>query len=210
MARSNPVRSHSQAAPRFLRQRTEPKFAGASVTAWSSPNLAIRFIGTEKAVPLPNLTFASVDEPEEFRRYLLGHRRRLYALQLLRRRTIARVPSKIFEYFAFGIPVVPHLSSTSGNTKTYCISVIRRRSFLPPLTTALNEPPDSPKRSARIEIAQRHSLQNLAGVLRGCLPLEADGAHAGQPSSYLEPTSQIPERGGELPRSSYNLTVPSL
>ena len=82
------------------------------------------------------------------------------------------VPLKLFEYFAFGIPVVStplvHLWEYQdlvylGDTAVELAAGVQ---------AALNEPADSPKRTARIEIARRHSLEHLATVLGQCLPLE--------------------------------------
>ncbi|HXW89864.1 MAG TPA: glycosyltransferase, partial [Terriglobales bacterium] len=82
------------------------------------------------------------------------------------------VPLKMFECFAFGIPVVStpliHLWQYKdliyfGETAEQLVSAVE---------AALNEPSDSPKRSARIEIARNHSIENLAITLRRCLPLD--------------------------------------
>jgi len=82
------------------------------------------------------------------------------------------VPLKLFDCFAFGIPVVAspliHLWEYGdliyfGDTTDELARAVRE---------ALHEPSDSPKRAARVEIARRHSVENLALQLESCLPLQ--------------------------------------
>ncbi len=82
------------------------------------------------------------------------------------------VPLKLFEYFAFGIPVVStpliHLWEYKdliyfGDTTDELINATEQ---------ALDEPSNSPKRLARMKIAGEHSLENLASALWRTLPLQ--------------------------------------
>jgi len=86
------------------------------------------------------------------------------------------VPLKLFDCFAFGIPVVAtpliHLWEYRdlvyfGDTAGELTSAVEQ---------ALREPRDSAKRFARIEVARRHSLENLAAELTELLPLSCDEA----------------------------------
>ena len=83
------------------------------------------------------------------------------------------VPLKLFDYFAFGLPVVstPVIHLWAHRDLVYLGDSAAELEAA--VLAALREPPDSPKRSARMEIARRHSLRNLAAVLRECLPLAA-------------------------------------
>jgi len=94
------------------------------------------------------------------------------------------VPLKVFDCFALGIPVVStpliHLWEYKdliyfGDTAEELASATR---------AALSEPPDSPLRAARIEIARKHSIENLADVLSHCLPLS--GVPLTPATSFLE------------------------
>jgi hypothetical protein len=134
--------------------------------------------GAEKAVPLPNshaLPWASIEGVRCYTRsidvgfmpYNCYDEERLHC-----------VPLKVFECFAFGIPVVStpliHLweykdSIYFGDTAKELASAVE---------AALEEAPDSPKHAARVDIARKHSLENLAMVLRKCLPLD-DGIAPG-------------------------------
>jgi hypothetical protein len=82
------------------------------------------------------------------------------------------VPLKLFEYFAFGIPVVSTPLIHLWEYKDLIYLGDTAAELAVGVEAALAEPADSPKRAARIEIARRHSLEHLATALRQSLPLE--------------------------------------
>ena len=129
-------------------------------------------VGGEKAVSLPNAHTLPWVSPEISGRYVAGLDIGFMPYDCYQEFNLHCVPLKLFEYFALGLPVVStpiiHLWEYRdlvyfGDTAEELASAV---------VAALNEPADSPKRAARIEIARRHSLENLATVLRQCLPLE--------------------------------------
>jgi hypothetical protein len=82
------------------------------------------------------------------------------------------VPLKMFDHFAFGIPVVSTPVVHLWEYKDLVYLGDSAEELAVGIKAALSEPPDSPKRAARIAIAREHSLKNLAAKLRQCLPLE--------------------------------------
>jgi glycosyltransferase involved in cell wall biosynthesis len=91
------------------------------------------------------------------------------------------VPTKVFEYFAVGLPVVSTPMIQLWQYKDLVYFGDTAEDLADAIEEALREPPESPKRAARIEIARSHSLENLATALRQRLPLgdlfPADAAH---------------------------------
>jgi hypothetical protein len=101
---------------------------------------------------------------------------------------------KMFEYFAFGIPVVSTPLIQLWEYKDLIYLGDTARELASGIEAALREPLDSPKRAARIETARGHSLENLARVLRDCLPLDGPAS----PSAACLPRP----RAGESPSAT--------
>jgi glycosyltransferase involved in cell wall biosynthesis len=80
------------------------------------------------------------------------------------------VPLKLFDCFAAGIPVVatPIVHLQEFRDVVYFGSSAAELAVA--VEAALREPPDSPERALRIEIARRHSIESLAARLRELLP----------------------------------------
>ena len=128
-------------------------------------------VGSQPVLPLPNAHIVPWVAPAQAARYARALDVGILPYNCYQERELHCVPLKLFEHFALGTPVVAtpivHLWEYSdvvylGDTASELAEGIE---------AALNEPPDSPKRAARIEIARSHSLENLAAVLRQCLPL---------------------------------------
>jgi hypothetical protein len=88
------------------------------------------------------------------------------------------VPLKLFDCFAFGIPVVASPLIHLWEYKDLIYFGDTAEELARAVEEALDEPCDSPKRTARVEIARRHSVENLALELAHSLPLQG-GAVAG-------------------------------
>jgi len=82
------------------------------------------------------------------------------------------VPTKVFEYFAVGVPVVSTPMIQLWEYKDLVYLGDTAEELADAIEEALSEPPDSPKRAARIAVARKHSLENLANALRESLPLD--------------------------------------
>ena len=142
--------------------------------------------GSQKAVPLPNahalpwmpsgdlsLLIRSLDVT--FMPYNCDDEYQLHC-----------VPLKAFDSFALGIPVVSTPLVNLWEYKDLIYFGDTANELASAVETALREAPDSPKRRARIEIAKKHSIENLAALLLQCLPLTDE--RAGLP--YRDHTAQ--------------------
>jgi len=98
------------------------------------------------------------------------------------------VPLKLFEYFALGIPVVsvPLINLWEYEDLIYFGDTAEELAAA--IQAALNEPPDSPKRQKRMEVAKSHSLERLAQVLCETLPLDREDGDCSDQSAVLCPT----------------------
>jgi hypothetical protein len=133
---------------------------------------------SQKAVPLPNahaIPWVPFDELSlsirgldvAFLPYNCGDDYQLHC-----------VPLKVFDCFALGIPVVSTPLINLWEYKDLIYFGETAQELGAAMEKALNESPDSPKRSARIEIARKHSIENLAAVLSERLPLTEDCTEA--------------------------------
>jgi hypothetical protein len=138
----------------------------------SHPEWHFVSVGSRGFVPLPNAHLIPWEPPVQAAGYIRNFDVGFMPYNCYDEEALHCVPLKMFDYFAFGIPVVStpivHLWEYKdliyfGDTAEELAAGIR---------AALSEPADSLKRVARIEIARGHSLENLAMVLRQCLPLE--------------------------------------
>ena len=75
------------------------------------------------------------------------------------------MPLKVFDYFSIGLPVV---STPIVNLWEFSDTIYfgdDANELCRAIQSALDEPVDSPKKSARIAIAQQHSIEALAACL---------------------------------------------
>ena len=135
------------------------------------PNWHFVSVGTKKAVPLPNAHVLPWLPREALASYIEGADVGFLPYDCHDEERLHGVPLKMFEYFAFGIPVVstPLIELWEYEDLIYLGDTARELSI--GIEAALSEPPNSPKRAMRIETARAHSLENLARVLRESLPL---------------------------------------
>ena len=80
------------------------------------------------------------------------------------------MPLKLLDHFAVGTPIVgtPILSFRELGDLVYLGE--NAGELIRAVECALTEPPDSPKRARRKEIARDHSLENIAALLGRVLP----------------------------------------
>jgi hypothetical protein len=135
-------------------------------------------VGSQKAGPLPNahaLPWVPADELSvliraldvAFLPYNCGDDYQLHC-----------VPLKVFDCFALGIPVVSTPLINLWEYKDLIYFGDTAQELGAAMKKALNESPDSPKRAARIEIARKHSIENLAALLSERLPLTGEWSEA--------------------------------
>lgn len=129
-------------------------------------------VGAEKTVDLPNAHTLPWVPPAGLRRYAKGFNIGFMPYDCYQDFNLHCVPLKMFEYFALGMPVVSTPIIHLWEYKDLVYFGDTAEELATATEAALNEPSDSPKRAARIEIAREHSLENLATMLRQSLPLE--------------------------------------
>jgi hypothetical protein len=127
-------------------------------------------VGLHKALPLPNAHAVPWQSGRESARYARGFDVGFMPYDCFDEEKLHCLPLKLFEYFALGQPVVatPILELREFGDLVYFGDTAKELEQA--ITLALNEPGDSPKRRRRIEIAGRHSIENLADALSRALP----------------------------------------
>jgi hypothetical protein len=129
-------------------------------------------VGAEKAVPLPNAHTLPWARPEDLGHYIQGLDVGFLPYDCADEWNLHRVPMKMLECFAFGIPVVSTPLIHFWECKDLIYLGDTADELAAAVQAALDEPADSPKRATRIEIARHHSLESLAAKLRQRLPLD--------------------------------------
>lgn len=122
-------------------------------------------------VDLPNAHTLPRVDPQQMAGYLYEIDLGFLPYDLYREQWLHCVPLKLFEYFAVGMPVVsvPAINLWEYEDLTYFGGTAEELEAA--IQAGLNEPPVSPKRLKRMEVARAHSVENLAHVLRQVLPL---------------------------------------
>ena len=139
------------------------------------PDWHFMSIGSQSAVPLPNAHALPWTQLEGMASYISATDVGFLPYDCYDEERLHGVPLKMFEYFAFGIPVVSTPLIHLWEYGDFVYLGDGPEDLAAAVRSALSEPIDSPKRAARVEIARRHSLENLATVLRECLPLDVSG-----------------------------------
>ena len=81
------------------------------------------------------------------------------------------VPLKMLDHFAVGAPIAATPIATFQELSDVIYLGKNAEELIRAIESALSEPPDSPKRARRKEIAREHSLENIAAFLEKVLPL---------------------------------------
>jgi hypothetical protein len=129
-------------------------------------------VGPERAVPLANAHTVPWASPEDLGPYVQGLDVGFLPYDCWCELNLHSVPLKIFECFAVGLPVVSTPLIHLWEYKDLIYFGDTAEELAHAVEEALQEPADSPKRAARVEIARKHSVENLALALQRCLPLE--------------------------------------
>jgi Glycosyl transferases group 1 len=131
--------------------------------------------GDASALPLSNVHGAAWRQPEDLPAYVASFDVGVMPYDCFEEKNLHCVPLKLFDYFLAGLPVVStsvlSLSEFSdliyfGNTPA---------EFARAVEAALSEPPASPKRARRIDVARAHSTEALGRRLEEALDLGAAG-----------------------------------
>ena len=129
-------------------------------------------MGPEWMLPLPNAHVVPWAAPAKAETYAACLDVGFMPYDCYDEQALHCVPLKMFDYFAYGIPVVSTPAVHLWEYRDLIHFGDTAEELADGVKAALNEPSDSPKRAARIEVAREHSIENLAKVLQACLPLE--------------------------------------
>ncbi|MHB8753367.1 MAG: glycosyltransferase family protein [Candidatus Acidiferrales bacterium] len=125
--------------------------------------------GETKCLPLPNVHVIAWRAPEKLADVIANLDVGLMPYDCYSNKNFHCMPLKVFDYFYAGLPVVstpivnlweyPETIYFGDDAEELCRAV----------QLALDEPADSPKKSARIAIAEEHSIEGLAASLADLL-----------------------------------------
>lgn len=143
----------------------------------SRPEWHFVHFGETKCLPLPNVHVLSWRHPSELREVISHLDAGLMPYDCHSHKNFHCMPLKVFDYFMAGIPVV---STPIVNLWEYSDIVYFGDDGLDLVRTierALQEPADSPRKTARVEIAKQNSIEALANTLLGVLPPVGMSSH---------------------------------
>lgn len=140
----------------FLRKRPEWHFVS---------------VGPRKSVALPNAHALPWRSRQDSAKYAAGFDVGFMPYDCYNEDKLHCLPLKLFEYFALGLPVVatPILELQRYEDVVYFGDTAAELAAA--VEEALREPPDSPKKRRRMEIAGSHTVEALAEVLDKVLPM---------------------------------------
>ena len=133
------------------------------------PDWQFLHFGAEKCLPLPNVHVMAWHSPEKLHDVIANLDVGLMPYDCYSNKNFHFMPLKVFDYFSIGLPVVstPIVNLWEFSDTIYFGDDADELSRA--IQSALDEPAGSPKKSARIAIAQEHSIEGLAHVLQGIL-----------------------------------------
>lgn len=137
----------------------------------ANPDWHLVWFGACRELVLPNIHVLDWRPPDELRRLVAHLDVGIMPYDCADEREFHATPLKLFEYFLAGLPVVstPILHLWEHQGLIYFGDTAEELSCA--VTSALREPPDSPLRQLRQQVAARHSIEHLASVLAAILPL---------------------------------------
>jgi hypothetical protein len=126
----------------------------------------------EKALPLPNAHALPWQAARDLPKYAAGFDVGFMPYDCFEADKLHCLPLKLFEYFALGLPVVSTPLVELWEFKDLVYMGDTAAELAEAVKQALQEPPDSPKKKCRKDIARSHSIKNLADTLKRVLPLD--------------------------------------
>ncbi|MGI0086309.1 MAG: glycosyltransferase family protein, partial [Nitrososphaerales archaeon] len=125
--------------------------------------------GATKCLPLPNVHVMAWRPPLQLQQVIAKLDVGLMPYDCYSNKNFHCMPLKVFDYFSTGLPVVstPIVNLWEFSDTIYFGDDADELSRA--IQSALDEPADSPKKSARIAIAKEHSIEGLAACLADVL-----------------------------------------
>lgn len=128
--------------------------------------------GDTSALQLPNVLSAPWRRPEELPSYVASFDVGVMPYDCFEDKNLHCVPLKLFDYFLAGLPVVSTSVISLWDFTELIYFGDTAPAFASAVKSALAEPPNSPKRKARIEVARSHSTEVLGRILEETLSFE--------------------------------------
>lgn len=133
------------------------------------PDWQFLHFGAAKCLPLPNVHVMAWRPPQELQQLIAKLDVGLMPYDCYSNKNFHCMPLKVLDYFSTGLPVVstPIVNLWEFSDTIYFGDDANELSRA--IQSALDEPVDSPKKSARIAIAKKHSIEGLAACLDSVL-----------------------------------------
>ncbi|MGH9699203.1 MAG: glycosyltransferase family protein [Candidatus Acidiferrales bacterium] len=125
--------------------------------------------GDSSALRLPNVHSVPWRPPDELTSFVASFDAGVMPYDCFDEKNLHCVPLKLFEYFAAGLPVVSTPVISLGEFPNLIYFGETATEFTAAIERALAEPPDSPKRRQRAEVARAHSTEALGRRLEEVL-----------------------------------------
>jgi Glycosyl transferases group 1 len=140
----------------------------------SHPDWHFVSVGPMKSVPLPNAHALPWQSRQESAKYAAGFDVGFMPYNCYDEEKLHCLPLKLFEYFALGLPVVATPILELGRYEDLVYFGDTAEELARAVELALQEPRDSPKKRRRMEIAKGHTIEALAEILAGTVPIHDD------------------------------------
>ncbi|HWO39389.1 MAG TPA: glycosyltransferase [Candidatus Acidoferrum sp.] len=129
------------------------------------------YFGESNDLPVPNAHALAWRSPEELAKLVASFDVGLMPYDCTEMKNLHCSPLKLYDYFLAGLPVVatPILAISEFQDLIYSGSTAQE--LTDAVARALEEPPDSPKRSLRMDVARAHSTDALGQRLEDVLKL---------------------------------------
>src|SRR6185437_3244385 len=129
------------------------------------PDWQFIHFGAAKCLPLPNVHVIAWRDPGKLKDVTANLDVGFMPYDCYSNKNFHCIPLKVFDYFHAGLPVV---STPIVNLWEYSDTIYfgdDAEELCSAIQSALDEPADSPKKSARVAIAKQHSIEGLAACL---------------------------------------------
>jgi hypothetical protein len=155
------------------------------------PDWQFLHFGVAKCLPLPNVHVMAWRPPEKLQELTAQLDVGLMPYDCYSNKNFHCMPLKVFDYFSIGLPVV---STPIVNLWEFSDTIYfgdDAGELCSAIQSALNEPMDSPKKSARIAIAKEHSIEALGVCLDQVLSYHGFCVHSGSKYRQLDDFSCV-------------------
>ena len=129
------------------------------------------YFGESNDLPIPNAHAMAWRSPEELAKLLPSFDVGMMPYDCTEMKNLHCSPLKLYDYFLAGLPVVATPILAISEFRDLIYSGSTGQELIDAVVRALQEPPDSPKRSLRMDVARAHSTGALGQRLEDVLKL---------------------------------------